>query len=582
MVRSDRASSRLRWHQWIKQQGRAIWLAWISLHVTTMGLIAHNSHQEYQHIAHDITAQANGLRASLSDIMAYAVDSLQRLQVPLEQADDHTQTVYAILLGEVDRGPLAVRWGWSGRDRHLRATSAHGIYQDPPDVSSRDYIHYAIDHPYDIYVTHVLHHLLTGREFIGVSMGFLDSDEAYLGTLVATISLMPLREMIARQMERCACDYVVFSPHGEVIAQRGKQESIWSVAQQQEEVAAFRVLTVIDSPTWHALINRTILQAASVLLLLNGVMFALYRLVLRYWVRPVTSALREIEPIIAAPLRHLPLHETMQRIGEAFHMLHTELSAREAQLQQTRQMLDALKAKQAEFLAASSRELSQMYSAIHDYACHLEEHMINELHDPDAPYVFDDVREMGLNLQFLSAAFARICEVQQGDYTGHQTTVDSAQMLNNALEQLFDAMQRRNLHLKLDTEQASAIRFDAHLLSLMLWAALYLAVRHAEDESTIAVTLAQDHDGFSLILHLSRYRADMLPNFQRDFSRFIRTLSFNESAAMTELLRSHVNSIILDSLLALCAGQWQIEAGQHYEMTMRLRAQALSFDDVVN
>ena len=552
---------RKRWVSLMKRQQLGIMLAmmWGGTNLLLLSFSGYGFLKARDRMEQRVQQQAQSLRSYLQDVMQFAVGSMERLRVSIEQADGDARTLYAILLTEVDTAPPVVRFAWSGRDRKLRVTSVHGIYPNPPDISNRDYIRHAQQHPYEVYVTPILTHVLSGREFLGVSMGFTDAGGKYLGNLLATISIATLKESIERQMAQCDCDFQVFAPRGEVIVRHGALSQFAQRATQDQAVSAFRVVAVPDAGQVRLLLNHSIMTLSAWLLLVNGLLYVGWRWLHRRWIGPVALALRELSPMVGGRVHSLPLPRTMQRIGEVMHGLQDRLAMQEAQLAHTRFMLDALNHQQQQLLRSSSDELSQTYRAIHDFATYLEERMSAQAKDPDAPYLFDDVREMGMNLQFLSSAFLRVCEIRSGQTQLHRSEVNPAVLLEGVVQQLADAMERRNLQLEIDNRQAGEVLADAHLLSLILWALMYLAVRHAEDESTIAIRLTRSTRGLDITLSLSRYRATMLPSYQRDFSHFIRSLSFHEMSAMLALMRGHVNALMLESFLALCAGELSIE-----------------------
>lgn len=545
---------------------------------------AWSSHHQKQHELTNSTAEKiNSLSLSLDKLLTYGESSIREMEPSIRAAKGERDATYEILRERVDEGAGIVRFGWSDPQLRLVAGSARGIHEPPYDLSDRDYIQFTSQHPHRFTLSHILPHVRTRGDIIALAYGIYATDGAYLGTLAAIYYLDGLRQFIQARMSDCDCSYAVLSPHGEAIIAQGEPAAPPSLSSGAGQ-GPWRFI-VNGQPTTAAL-HHLLLDAASshlsILVLFNAVMAATLYWLRRHILLPVDQALQALAPSTGGT--HDPLMQRLQRLsqlGEEYSHMRTQLEISETQLEEAQLTIADLSQSQQLFFHASGTQMDQAHEAITQYSHHLEDMVIARRIDADATYDFDEVREMGANLSVLAGSFQRICAIKQGYSELLREQVPLRALTEMTLQQLSGAIERRNLVIGVEGDE-TVIEQDGGILQQLLWALLYVAVRHGEDEARLHIDIRDDTEQTGCIavgIELSCYRQSALPAEQQDFSMFMPSRVKDMTADYDRHLRRHANILVAESFLALSGSHLSIEVRRDKTLRFDMRLHPLTTDN---
>lgn len=540
-------------YHYIISRGVWFWLVttYVAMLLVGMAVLCMVYQRESQALDLRVQRYAETVEQSLNEVLEFSIQSVSGLRDPIIKAEAEAQKIYHLFLPFLDKGWGIVRFGWSNAEGRLVMSSKHGAYFQPPDISHRAYAATARNHPNQIYITHILRHIRTSVPIIGVVMGVQSERGRYLGALFGSINLPPLRRLVTEIMQPCECDYLVLSPRAERVEAVGDIARLLKVPKGLNGLH-FHVVALPTVATIHAVQTKAIQRGAVFLLLFNGCFAAIW-LVLRHKViLPVQTAIQAIEPFLVQGLPLKPM-EKVERLGELLYAVSLRLEACESELDSAKSILTSLKQNRASFMQASSLQLEEAFAAIAVYSEQLDELVIAGTLDDDIPYLFDEVREAGWNMQYLSAGFRQLCSLQQQPAVLRMVRLGC--VIDTTLERLSDAIERRMLDVVWSGGDGS-VRFEPNILAQLIWALLFLVVRHAEDEARLSITVKAR----ALTIHLSHFCDHLLPLHQHDFGHLMASFTYDSRADRVAYMQGHVNYLMTQSYLGLCRGALQIEA----------------------
>lgn len=563
--------------------GLAAGLLLLNLIILCIGYYSYS--YEYEQLQQQKHMRLTTLQNTLDELMNFSFRETQRIHEEVLKSDRSLSSVYEILRQRVDMGQGIVRFGWSNKHEHLTATSGRGIYNPPLNISGRQYVRHARLFPGNLYISRILKHLRSKREIVVVALGIADDSGEYIGNIAAVINLEPLRLWVHKQMADTEIEYLILSPHNEPMDSHGAIDSLLKLKPVKEvERWRFKTIGRVAPDAINTLRRDAFTGNLLLITLINLAAFALYRLIHTRILRPVASTMRALMPYApgstpggapggvfagaGAPGRKPDSHaggglsladslHHLNALAEEWHSAQTRLQEQDALIHELIDTLNELQHQQARFLEASSAEMREMFETVCAYARHLEDMVMHQQLHPDAPYDFDDVREMGANLKHLSECYLLFCEKA----TGQTELVDPRRVIDTCLSELQDAIERRNLHLSLSHQREVWLvqKNTRQVLHAIIRSVLYAAIRHAEDEAALHTIITTEGETILLRFTVSRFRTARLSEREQ-------TAAQSKADTLHEAIRAylerHANLLVADSLLAQFNGRLRVESSE--------------------
>lgn len=500
----------------------------------------------------------SGLHNSMEETLLFTRENIVALSYDISKTDYTASNILPLLIKRWDKSNGIVRFAWSNDQKQLLVSSTKGIYNPPYDLSARDYIHRAIQQPNQIHISHIINNVVIGTPIIVMAMGITDSEGHYKGAINGSINFVPLTHLIKKQMGNSSSHYLVLAPKGEVIASRGDIEAL-----QQNENSftftsddGFTVIGYSDPAEISRITWQHIVQSLSIMLVITFIIITCYLLITRFILRPVESTVTALEAIFPqSPIPHKLTDQLNQitQLAAQYATMQKQLQISEQKLTQSHQLIEAMGKQQSNMLNATSAQMEQTFQAIARYTEHMEDMIIAKRMDEDQLFHFDDVKEMGDNLQLVSSSFYRVCAINEGSNVLNRQSVDLSEILHHSANLLGGALERRNqsIHINSPDNAESMLYSDASIIAELCYCLLYSAIHFAEDEAQIDINLQHGQDGWKISYNISHYRRSLLPPEKQDFSAFMPSAARDVSEPLKELIMQHMNIWIARSFLAL-------------------------------
>ncbi len=522
------------------------------------------SYKEHTNLKNNYFVNKNNtIKNELLSIHNFAINELQRHLESILASDSSHPAIQKALNRSAYYGNALIRFIWADLNNILQLSSHTEHLASHYDLSSREYIKQSRKTAGKLYISDLLNHIDSdmNRQIITYSIGVVHPQhEGYFGTLFATIDLYKLKKQIAPLLKDCDCRYRLLSPKGELImASEPPVESDPPLT----PTGTF-IFELQPEPATLAAIRRDyLLRAIASLLAMNAVLGALYLVIRHRILRPVSQALAVMIPSTAAQAGRPPMIEEplsqLSKLAEHYQDMQMRLAEKEALIANFSEVMQQLQSQQQRFLQASGSEMQGMFQAVQGYASHLEERILQQKLDPDDAYNFDDVREMGDNLQHLSQCFLAFTQTE----TAKVEAADPDRILRQTLLQLEPMLERRNLIFQLERGRDVWVMQPAaqSWISALHRAMLYAAIRYAEDESHLL--LSQKSEGEKLQIHfeVSRFKQSTLPPEEQDFGMLMPSLRQNMSSAIERLFKRHANIMVAEAISTKLHGQFALEVG---------------------
>lgn len=493
-------------------------------------------------------AHTEAARQQINHYIEYSFKELLDIETVIKKSDRSDLAIYDILRQRVDEGDGVVRFGWSNADGRLVAGSAKGVYSTPADISARDYYHHARLFPGNLYLGEAIAHIRTGRKLIPITLG-ISHGGRYLGNLLAAINLDPLQLMIHQRLQSQPMDYAVFSPHLAFIDARGyTQQELASIQQRLTRTNAFHVISRLPETLQREMLRQTLAQCLLMLSIIHGILLVGYRVIRSRILKPVEKTVSRFEPHLSTsasdlqPFKHRPLAEKLQAMNELatrWHEMESQYHEQQRIISRCMAHIESMQQQQERFLFASSEQMQEMFDKIQAYGRHLEEMVMHKQLHPDAPYEFDDVREMGENLKHLAECYLLFTQTPEPSH--HM--IDPKAVLDRCLAALMPLIERRNLAVSFTQARHVWMIQDntEQVLEAVFRSILYACIRHAADESTLSICVNTKGESATLEFHLSRVS---VPHVS-DNHDVIERLSHHANMMVADVFLAHVNSELL-------------------------------------
>jgi len=204
-------------------------------------------------------------------------------------------------------------------------------------------------------------------------------------------------------------------------------------------------------------------------------------------------------------------------------------------------------------LQSTSQELRRAFDTISVYSSLLEESIM--LNRVDSAYrdVYDEVIEIGINLKFIANSFSILHHYGQRQFAIEERPLIFDGVLRDILALLAPAIEKGNMDIRQDIADAPySIYFDEVLLRHICWAALYLAVSHADDESRMEIQVIRDSGEATLLrIDVSQVSGGNARDSRGNFGPFMPLRHTGAVSALMARMESHVNVQLLRSFLEM-------------------------------
>lgn len=523
-------------------------------------LIAYKHNAYFDSEKHALEQRRASLEQQLNTLYNQTLGQFDTLSRIIIESGAQEGVIYSHLVDLVDAADGIIRFGWSNSDKALSVSSARGIHTPPIDLSHRTYIHNAAANPNQFFFTNTLNHVFVDVPFKALHKGLTNTEGRYLGTLSALVYLQPLQQLANTIFTDYHCNFSVIFPSGELLASSNtspSQETIFTI----EDNSTFKIQAQLLPRVHLDIFNEYTLPQITLLFFFNMAALALYLLIRHRILRPVSQALAVMIPSAAAQAGRPPIIEEplgqLSKLAEHYQEMRTQLAEKEALIANFAEVMQQLQSQQQRFLQASGSEMGGMFQAVRGYASHLEECILQQKLDPDAAYDFDDVREMGDNLQHLSQCFLAFTQTD----TAKVEAADPDRILRQTLLQLEPMIERRNLTLQLERGRDVWVMQPAaqSWVSALHRAMLYAAIRYAEDESHLQLWQKSEGETLEIRFEVSRFKQSTLPPEDQDFGMFMPSLRQDMTSTIERLFEHHANIMLAEAISTKLHGQFTLD-----------------------
>lgn len=472
--------------------------------------------------------------------------------------------------------PKYTRTNWANHEHKIiySSHSQHMAYL--LDISSREYIQQSVSSPKQTHISPILQHLdpQVKQRIIVYAIGIKHKD-IYKGTVFTIIDVNALIDQLGRRFETCQCLFWIENHYGETLLASANIEKPLSSHINQRD--GFRAIIQADPEQIKSLKSQfhkklSITLSATILFCM-----AIYLIIRQRVIKPVSKALALMMPpaaAIAAPAASAD-QDTISRLmqlADHYRDMQARLEQQEQLIEDFTASLRHLRAQHQRFMLASGGEMQAVYAAINGYAEHLEERIFSQQLDPDAIYDYDEVREMGANLKHLADIYSRFsapCAANEPI-----ELADPQRIIRKNLLTLEPMIERRNLCFDLTSMRDVWIAQPAAVqrLSALSHSLLYAAIRHAEDEANLTITIVPSGEQIHLLLSVSRFAQRYLPPAQQDFGMFAPAMRHDMRPAMVQHLWQHANVMVAQALAMQMGGQLDIGYDEQAHTGFHLKA----------
>ncbi|MCI5049041.1 MAG: hypothetical protein MRY32_01740 [Rickettsiales bacterium] len=456
------------------------------------------------------------LQSSLKQMEEFASAELKRLGKEIELSDRSDEALRLLLMGQINKGRGLVRFAWVNADDLMTISSVTGIRDPPSDLSQREYIKQTRAQPGAIVTSKMLTHIVNQRQVILMAIGLAD-DKGYIGTLNAALNLPPMRDHIDTIMTSCNCHYSVYSPHGEWITGDDDEMRL-----PRGSSHGFAVVSAISAAT-QAMLRDERLYLRIIAALIAALLSVGLWIVLTIWYqRDARMALK----LQAQLHRAQKLHES--------------------------------------WLQSTTGELHEAASSIMSYGQTIQAQVEEGALNADIPYWYDDVQEMGRNLQTLTESMNQLSDESD------ERLIPFTNLISATLAPFEDGIERRNMLVQWDSAQWQELHVAASSWSALLKLNWAWMIRHAQDESAIHIDVEQSEDRLHISIRLSKLRQALLSTHQQDLSGLISSFQHDMTQAWDEKLRAHVNFLMMKQLARSRQMRFRMEVGPDQSLTLTL------------
>jgi signal transduction histidine kinase len=537
----------------------------ISFLFTSLTLLFHFHNYKSSQVSQAAAIETKQYIASneLQSLYRFATETLHKHYNAIINSDGTNQDIQAILKRSAYEGNGLVRFIWADDNDTIILSSHTQHLIDRTKLSNYPIILQAKENVGKPHFSQLTDHPAKGmnRQIITYSIGVEHPQHTgYFGTLFATIDLYKLKNQIAPLLKDCDCRYRLLSPKGELIMASDLPYKSDATA---PPIGTFSIELQPEPATLVALRNNYLARAAISLIVINGVLAALYLLIRHRILRPVSQALAIMIPSAGAQAGRPPIIEEplgqLSKLAEHYQHMQSQLAEKEALIATFSDVMQQLQSQQQRFLQASGSEMHGMFEAVCGYASHLEERILQQKLDPDTAYDFDDVREMGDNLQHLSQCFLGFTQTD----TPKIEAADPDRILRQTLLIFEPMLERRNLTLQLERGRDVWVMQPAaqSWIAALHRAMLYAAIRYAEDESCLQLSQKAEGEMLQMRFEISHFKQSTLPPEDQDFGMFMPSLRQDMTSSIERLFERHANIMVAEAISTKLHGQFALEVG---------------------
>lgn len=535
----------------------------LALHALCLGIIFTYAAAEYTAKRSEIVNSQEGMQLKIASILQHttnkALDRLWRLHETFHHTDSNEAEILALLVQSNYAQDGEVRHVWANDQGQITLSSRTQRIDYPVVVAERDYYRNSRDNPGKLQISGVIEHITLNTPILTYALGVTDHQGEYTGSFIATVDLLRLEEQLAPLLDACLCDIRIDAPGGGTWLSAGDVTRLASP--HKPEATEFAITAKPSEAALQALKKEAIIQLIGLFILVNGSLWIMYRLVNALIIQPVGNTLQKLSPNPKRQ-RQLPLSRQLALIEKRYYQLQHTLAQQESVIRQCHQVIDQLQSQQQQYMQASSEEMHRAYERIVEYANHLEEMALHQELDPDAPYAFDDVREMGSNLQRLADCYSLF---YASAAESKPEMVDPAAIIKASLQDIQFALERRNISpfFTARREIWTHVRGGKARMPALIQLLMFLAVRYGEDEAELHMMIDNDNNDVVLRFDISHFRQSTLPANEQDFSMFTTRLSRDMQNAITRKIDQHVNMVMGRALSGLMGGNITLKVAGH-------------------
>lgn len=521
------------------------------------GLVFHY-HQQRSHLDQHVHHAVRSAQHVMDDIYQTAHGGLQQHYKSIITSDYSDAAIVEVLARSAYKTGGMVRFVWADASDYIRLSSHISFIKQPVNISHREYVRLARQEPGITHTSSVMDHVSFDTRIMTISRGIYhrDSPRQYVGTIIATIDFGSIEDAMKKLMHDCMCHYRIYAHDGDIVFTQGD-----GFNPPEAKINGFLVVGHPDPNLANALFSQLLIQLLLISLFTLSVIYLIKRQTTERVMRPVRQALAVIEAEVQPtymPETHI---DRLSQIVDEWKTAQVTVRKQEQVIQKCIQNLSVIQSQQHHFLRASSNEMRQMHEAICDYAQLLEEQVFEKKLDPDAPYDFDDVYEMGSNLKHLSDCYHHLCTKTESK----TECIDPFRLIDTHIKSLESMLERRNMIFTMHQQREVWLTLsdEIDVLSIITRSMLYVAIRHAEDDSEFEVSVHTNQNKILFDFRVSRFRQSMLDTKSQNFGMFLPSLEQDMRQSMIQTLRYHANMLIADSFAASLNGCIEVMMDSH-------------------
>ena len=188
----------------------AIILILLGLFALWIGLNSYNKHKA--EVAYRLEEQASQADYLLSLEIQRAGHLLESMARQILHIGTNKKEDIATLLRSFDREGAGVNlFAWADNSQQIYISSQEGILPSPINIADRDYMKKSMVDPWNIQIGRPIYGRLSGTEVLPISLGVVDNNGQFKGTLLASINLKTLGKEFRKTLKTQEVDFALLT-----------------------------------------------------------------------------------------------------------------------------------------------------------------------------------------------------------------------------------------------------------------------------------------------------------------------------------------------------------------------------------